>query len=375
MMKKPLLVVTIALVIVLLVWLAFRPTTIEVEIARVERGPLRAFVVEEGTTRVRERYVVSAPVTGRLQRVELDPGDRVEVGAPLFHILPAPSTPLDARTAAELRERVRAAEAGLQAAMAASSFADAELERVRALVAQGALAARDLEAADAEAETARRRVQEARATVDALRAQLETSGDRVGVAFTVHAPVEGSVLRLFRESEGVVAAGTPILEIGNLRKLEVVTDLLSEDAARVEVGAEVLLERWGGDEALRGRVRRVDPSGYTKISALGVEEQRVDVIVDLDDPPTVLGDGYRVITRIVTFSEDDVVQVPKGALFRTGTTWSAFRVEDGRARLQPVVIGVRGEERVQILDGLQPGDEVVLYPGDRIDDGTRIRAE
>src|SRR5690606_39452062 len=162
---------------------------------------------------------------------------------------------------------------------------------------------------------------------------------------------------------------------GNRRKLEVVTDLLSEDAARVEVGAEVLLERWGGDEALRGRVRRVDPSGYTKISALGVEEQRVDVIVDLDDPPTVLGDGYRVITRIVTFSEDDVVQVPQGALFRTGTTWSAFRVEDGRARLQPVVIGVRGEERVQILDGLQPGDEVVLYPGDRIDDGTRIRAE
>lgn len=374
-MKKPLVLVATALVLIFLLWLAFRPSPVVVEIGRVERGPLKVFVEEEGFTRVRDRYVVSAPVTGQLQRVELEAGDFVGAGDPLFHILPAPSALLDPRTVSELRERLRAAQASLQAAIAGSEFADAELERVRALVSRGALAARDLEAAEAEAEAARRRVQEGRAVAAALRAQLGRPSDQVGVALTIHAPVEGFVLRVLRESEGVVAAGSPILEMGDTRSLEVVTDLLSEDAARVEVGAEVHLERWGGDGALLARVRRIEPSGYTKISALGVEEQRVDVIIDLDEIPPVLGDGYRVISRIVTFSEDEVVQVPMGALFRTGATWSAFRVKEGLAQLQPVTIGVRGEDRVQILDGLEPGDEVVLYPGDRIEEGSRVRAE
>ena len=375
MKRKRLILLALGLLLVAFVVLALRPTPVTVEMARVERGPLRVFVEEEGRTRVRERYVVSAPVTGMLQRVAFRAGDRVEAGDVLFRILPAPSPPLDARTTAELRERLRAAEASLRGAISTAEFEQAELERVRALVERGALAARDLEAADTRAETARRQVHEAQAIADALRAQLRAPGEAGEVVIPVHAPTSGSIFRVLRESEGVVAAGTPILEMGDIEALEVVTDLLSEDAVRVEVGAEVVLERWGGGEALRGRVRQVEPSGYTKISALGVEEQRVDVIIDLLSRPSSLGDGYRVVSRIVTDFKDDVLLVPTGALIRTGPTWSVFRVEDGRAQLQPVRIGARGEEGVEILEGLESGDEVVLYPGDRIEDGSRVRAE
>lgn len=372
-MKKRILIVVVVLALLVLVALLLRPSPVEVEIGRVERRPLQTFVEEEGQTRVRDRYVVGAPVTGQLQRVEFEPGDPIEAGAPLFRILPSLSPPLDPRSAAELRQRLRAAEAGHQAAIAHAEFTRAELERVRELTDRGALAARDLELAETEAETARRQVQETRATADALRAQLGAPTEPGTGAIVVHAPVGGVVLRRIRESEGVVPAGTPILEIGDVRTLEVVTDLLSEEAVRVEVGAEVLLERWGGKEPLRGRVRRVEPSGYTKVSALGVEEQRVDVVIDFLSSPEALGDGYRVISRIVTFSADDALVVPSGALLRTGPDWSVFRVTEGRAELLRVRIGARGDDFVQILEGLEPGDEVVLYPGDRIEDGARVR--
>ena len=251
-----------------------------------------------------------------------------------------------------------------------------DLERQRRLAARGALARRDLEAAETRAEAADRQVQEARALANALRAQLGASGRPDGPAIVQRAPASGVVLRIHQESEAVVAAGTPVLEIGDPRALEVVTDLLSEEAVEVRPGAAVILDRWGGAGALRGRVRRVEPAGFTKVSALGVEEQRVNVVIDFEDPPGIpagLGDGFRVTSRIVVFEADDVLTVPVGALFRTGADWSVFVVEDGAARRRAVRIGRRSEERAQILEGLRPGDRVVLYPGDRVEEGTPVR--
>lgn len=373
MKKKHIVAIAIGTIVLVLIGLSLRPTPVEVEIAAVERGPLKVFVEEEGRTRVRDRYVVSAPVTGHLQRPALEAGDRVEVDAPLFRIFPAPATPLDARTTAEIRERLRAAEASLQGLLAASNFADAELQRVRPLVERGALAARDLEAAETRAESARLQVQEARAIADALRAQLGGHDQVQGGAIVAHAPTGGTILRVFQESEGVIAAGTPVLEMGDIDALEIVTDLLSEDAVQIEVGAEAYLERWGRGAPLPARVRRIEPGGYTKVSALGVEEQRVDVILDFLAPPPALGDGYRVISRIVTYSTDDALLVPQGAVFRAGAQWAVFRVEEGRARLRTVEIGARGTGQVQVLEGLEVGDEVILYPGDRVEDGDLVR--
>lgn len=358
-----------------LIALAVRPTPIPVEVVEAVRGPLVVTVDEEGRTRVRERYVVAVPVTGQLQRVTLEAGDRVEAGEALFAVLPAPATPLDPRSTAEVRRRLEAAEAGLRSAASQAEFARSELERTEQLIARGALAARDLEAARTRAEAADRSVQEARALAGALRAQLGAAGETGGEPVVQRAPAGGVILRIHQESEAVLGAGTPVLELGDPTDLEVVTDLLSEEAVSIRPGADVRIDRWGGGEALRGRVRRVEPGGYTKISALGVEEQRVDVVIDFVDPPEVragLGDGYRVVSRIVTFSADEVITVPVGALFRTGDSWSVFRVEGDRAALQQVRLGRRSTEQAQILEGLAPGDRVVLHPGDRIEPGTLL---
>jgi len=364
-----------ALLVGVLVWLALRPAPVQVEVAEVRRGPLEVTVDEEGRTRVRDRFVVSAPVAGELQRVELDPGDPVERGEPVATLLPAPPTPLDPRTRAELEQRLRAAEASVRSARAARGFAAAERERQERLAARGAVARRALEEAQLRDEATARQVEEAEAIAAALRAQLGTAGGAAGGPIQLRAPARGRVLRVLQESEAVVAPGTPILEIGDAHDLEIVTDVLSEEAVAIRPEAPVRIERWGGDRVLRGQVRRVEPSAYTKVSALGVEEQRVDVIIDLLDPPELrqgLGDGYRVVTRIVTWSTDDAVIAPLGALFRQGGRWNVFVVRDGRARAQPVEVGRRGDDAVQILEGLSPGDRVVLYPGDRLEDGARV---
>ncbi len=372
-----------------LVWL-LRAAPVRVELGSVDRGPLEVTVSEEGRTRVRQRYVVATPVTGRLERIALDEGDAVAAGAVVARVSPAP---LDPRGAAEAQARLEAAlaaqrEAGARVGQSEAALAQAEreLRRARQLAASGTLAAQGLEQAEL-ARTSRSREREgaleaadaAAHEVEAARAALLASGGGEGAGaagsdavIEVRAPTSGQVLRVLEESARVVAVGTPLLEIGDPGDLEIVVDVLSADAVRIRPGDEMRLEAWGGDEALRARVRRVEPSGFTKLSALGVEEQRVNVIGDFVDPPGALGDGYRLEAEIVVWRSEDVLRAPAGALFRRGGGWHVFAADAGRARLLAVEVGHRGTDAVEIRGGLEPGLEVVLHPTDRIEDGVRI---
>jgi len=375
-----------------------RSDAVPVEVAEVTRGPLRVTVDEEGETRVRERFVVAAPTLGRLLRIELDEGDAVEAGAVVARIVPSP---LDPRDEAAARARVEAAEAQLRAAEARRTYAEAALaqarrdaERADRLRAAGTISEGAREQARLELSRAREEGRAAAFGVDAARHEVEAAraaliaargpalagdalrdacrdGDAPCVA--VRAPVAGRVLRVHEESERIVGAGTPLLDLGDPSDLEIAIDVLSADAVRIRPGAEVVVEDWGGEAPLRARVVRVEPSGYTKVSALGVEEQRVDVIAAFADAPVPLGDGYRIEARIVVWQGDDVVRVPGSALFRRGAGWSAFVVEDGRAVRRDVAVGERGAFEVQALSGLEPGERVILHPSDRVEEGARVR--
>lgn len=371
-------------------WGWLRPAPLPVETARVVRGPIREVVEGTGRTRVRDRYLVAAPVSGNLLRVTAVEGQRVAEGQPLAAIAPAAPGPLDARTRAELSARleaVRAAEAEAGAGLARARLADeeaaAELRRVEALASGGSAAGREVELA-AFARRARAQeltmaghaVRRAAAEVAAARAMLagaEAGGQ--GRAVVLRSPAAGLVLRLHRESEGPVAAGTPVLEVGDPAALEVELDLLTTQAVRVQPGAEVALLGWGGDGALAGRVRRIDPSAFTKISALGVEEQRVHVVVDPSPGPgawEALGDGYAVDAEVVVAERPDALKAPAGALFRRGDRWAVFVVEDGRARIREVELAERSAAEVAVLAGLAEGVAVVLHPTDKLTDGARV---
>jgi HlyD family secretion protein len=375
-------------VVCLVVW-RLRPKETVVDTVLAVRGPLRETVNEQGETRVHDRYVVAAPITGRLDRVLLRAGDPVRRGAVVAWVEPAP---LDARTRQQAAAQVGAAEDGLRGAQAVVRAAQAALEqagraRLRAdsLYAHGHLSSaqreeaellettrrRELDAAAARAETAAHDLERARATLIAAGSEESCQPcDRT----PIRAPVDGRVLRLLEESARILSAGTPILEVGDPSRLEVVTDLLSTDAVNVQAGDTVLIEDWGGGHTLRGRVRIVEPSGFTKISALGVEEQRVNVVADLVDEPGPLGDRYRVEVRVVIWGAADVLKVPLSALIRRGEDWAAMVVEDGRARLRPLTLGHRGEFEVEVLGGLEAGEEVIRFPSDLIRDGARVRA-
>jgi HlyD family secretion protein len=371
-----------------LLWL-LRPAPLRVELGPVERGPLEVTVDEEGQTRVRLRFVVAAPVSGHLQRIELDEGDAVEAGAVVARVDPAP---LDPRTTAQAQAHLEAAiaargvtEARVVQARAALTQAERELHRARTLAKAGTISDQEREQAELErtsraqefdaarqaADAAAHDVEAARAALLAAGGQTESGSDAPPVE--LRAPASGRVLRVFEESERVVAVGTPLLEIGDPEKLEIVVDVLSADAVRIEPGAEMRLEAWGGERTLRARVRLVEPSGFTKISALGVEEQRVNVIGDFVDVPGALGDGYRLEARIVVWRGEDVLRAPASALFRSGGRWSVFAAEDGRARLRPVEVGERAADAVELLGGLEAGSQVILHPTDRVADGVRIQ--
>jgi HlyD family secretion protein len=363
---------------------------VRVEVGSVDRGPLEVVVSEEGRTRVRQRYVVAAPVTGRLERIALDEGDAVTAGSVVARVSPAP---LDPRGEAQAQARLEAALAAQREAAARVGQADAalaqaerELRRARQLAASGTLAAQGLEQAEL-ARTSRSQERDAALEaadasaheVEAARAALLASGGGQDAGaggsvavIEVPAPASGQVLRVLEESARVVAVGTPLLEIGDPTDLELVVDVLSADAVKIRPGGEMRLEAWGGDEALRARVRRVEPSGFTKLSALGVEEQRVNVIGDFVDPPGALGDGYRLEAEIVVWRAEDVLRAPASALFRRGGDWHVFAVDGGRARLRAVEVGHRGTDAVEIRGGLEPGIGLVLHPTDRIEDGVRI---
>lgn len=382
----------LALVLVLL-YVGFRPQALLVETGLVTRDRLSVTVTEEGKTRIRERYAVTAPVAGFAERIELEEGDSVQAGATLLAIQPLKPVVLDRRSRAEAEAEVSAAEASVRAAdtRARAAEADAELaeaERARIerlfetnaisrseydrVVSAARRASAELRSARAEAEVARFRLQAAR---DVLRYSAAQASDEPPERVEVRSPVDGRVLGVVHESEGVVTAGDLLITLGDPRDLEVVVELLSADAVRLRPGMAVLLHRWGGDEALRGEVRVVEPSAFTKISALGVEEQRVRVLVEMLSPPARwerLGDAYRVEAEFVLWSGDDVLQVPSSAAFRMGEDWAVFVIEDDRAVLRSVEIGQRGRFALEILDGLVEGERIVLYPDDQVEDGRRL---
>lgn len=365
-----------------LIGAGFWPQPVPVETARVERGPLRVYLTEEGKTRIRHRYLVTAPVSGQLRRLTLDPGDAVRAGETVVAVIePLPPALLDARSRELAHARRAAAAEQVERARAAVRFATNELQRFQKLFAEGTVSIQELELAQWRAEAAARELGVAEGALreaEAALTEFNPSGaaDPARGVTEVRAPASGCVLRVQDRSARVVTAGTPLLEIGDPADLEVVIEVLSRDGAALAPGTPVELDQWGGPQPLQARVRRVEPAAFTKVSALGVEEQRVNVLADLVSPPEErrgLGDGFRVEARIVVWEAADVVQVPAGALFRRGENWAALVVEAGRARLRGVRVGRAGTHEVQILEGLQPGEEVILHPGNRVREGQRVR--
>jgi HlyD family secretion protein len=361
------------------VWALLRPAPIQVETAPAARRLLQVTVDEEGETRVRDRYVVAAPVAGRVARITLREGDVVRVGTVVARVFPAP---LDPRTRDQAAARLgavedarRAADAAALQARAAHQQAHRSWERARQLAAQNLIAAEERERAELdettrarELESAEFRAQGAAHEVDLARAALAADDQPIAI----RSPVAGRVLRVPEPSERVVLAGTPLLEVGDPSTLEIVADLLSAEAVKVRPGAPILIEGWGGAGTLRGRLRVVEPSAFTKVSALGVEEQRVNVVGDFVDPPGALGDRYRVEIRIVVWQGDSVLTVPSSALFRRGDGWGVFLVEAGRARQRDVVVGHRTPFDAEIVEGVRQGDVVIRHPSDRVADGVKV---
>ena len=351
-----------------LLWL-FRPQPIPVDLAVISAGPIQLTVSDEGETRVKDVFVVSAPLAGAMRRITLKAGDAVTAQKTVVaRIAPSDPTFLDARSEREARAAVRRAEAE-------RDFAQAELKRYRQLAGQGVVSANDRDAAERRAQTAAAALEEARARLTAPSVARRRAGPDCDCV-DVYSPVSGSVLRVLQESEAVVASGAPLIQIGNPGDLEIVVDLLSTDAVRVEPGQRVLIEAWGGGPPLNGAVRRVEPFGFTKVSALGIEEQRVNVVIDFTDPPTVwarLGHGYRVEPRIVLAEAASVLKVPQAALFREQGQWAVFVADGGRAGLRNVELGLENGLEAQVLKGLAAGERVVLQPGGRITAGVGLK--
>jgi len=389
-------------VLALAAW-AFAPRHVEVEVASATSGPFETTIDEDAKTRLRDRYVVSAPLAGLLSRVDLREGDRVEANAVVATLTPVLSPMLDERTRREQQLRVEIAEAQvervnarIERAKVAVVQAANEVKRSEQLAGQGfvsatkletdrlnALAAqKELEAASQEAHVAGHEVEQARAALTAVQRP-----DRLGPrAFVVRAPVAGSVLRVLQSSETSVAVGTPIVELGDVGALEIVAELLTTDALQAKPGSAVRVERWGGPGTLEGRVRRIELAAFTKVSALGVEEQRVRVLIDIASPPEqwrALGDGFRVGVRIVTLALDNVVKVPVSAVFPiprrddsgavAGAGMAVFAVEGGVARLVPVSVGARNGIDAWVQSGLSTGAAVVVYPPATVRDGARVK--
>jgi HlyD family secretion protein len=368
------------------------PQPVPVETAAVAKGRFVASVDEDGKTRVRERYVVAAPLAGRLTRVALKAGDRVASNDIVAAIMPPPAPLLDPRSRREAEERLGTAEAALarskatvERAQAEAGQAKTDLDRARTLAAQGAstvqaleraelsqrVADRDLRAAEFQDHAASHEVDQAKA----LLARYQDGADTAIERWNVTAPVSGVVLRVMQESETAVQSGAPLLEIGDPRDLEIVTDVLSVDAVEIRPGADVVIEHWGGAGVLSARVRRIEPAAFTKISTLGVEEQRVNVLIDLLSPREQwvgLGDGYQVDTKITVFTADDVAIVPAGALFRRGDSWGVYVVDDGRAQLRAVDLVRRSGRAAAVSKGVVQGDRVIVYPSDQISAGVRV---
>ncbi len=372
----------------------FRPKPILVETAQVTRAPLRVSVTEEGKTRVIDRYVISAPVPGFLRRIDLDIGDAVEQQQVVAMLEPLRSNVLDPRSRAEAKARAAAAEAALlaaeqnaKAAEADADVATASLKRAKDLyaaknisresydqaVARGQMTQAALRSAEFAVDVARYDVEAARTALQYSAAEENNVSDET---VAVKATTNGNVLNIYRESEGVVNAGEPLMEIGDPSGLEIAVDVLSADAVRISPGTSVLIQRWGGNGILEGEVRTVEPVGFTKISALGVEEQRVLVIIDITSPREMwqkLGDGYRVEAEFVLWEQDDILQIPASALFRHNDGWAVFVINNETAQRRPIELGQRGGFAAEIATGLDENDTVIIHPGDTVEDGSRVQ--
>ena len=385
------LAVALAALALAVAW-ALRPRAIAVETAPVARGAFEQAVTEDGRTRVRERYVVSAPLAGRVERIDLEAGDPVKQGQMVAMLTPAAPAFLDARTARELQERIGAAEAQLararaetQKAIAQRSQARADLDRQAKLATEGFVSATAREQAALALQVAERAVQAARHGEEAARHELEQTraalrryeSGALGPKWEVTSPVDGSVLKVVQKSEGPVALGAPLLELGNARSLEAVVDVLSQDAVAIRPGMPARLELGTGVPPLAARVRLVEPAAFTKISALGVEEQRVNVILDFVEPldkVQTIGDAFRVEASIAVFLQENALKVPVGALFREGEAWSVFVAEGGRAHRRAVKVPRRNGVEALVEEGLKPGEQVIVYPSDALKDGSRLSA-
>ncbi len=390
---KRTLLILLAIALLGVLVMAFRPQPVTVEMAEVTRGRFEQVIEDDGKTRVRERYVVSTPLAGKLRRITLKAGDAVTAGMVLAVIDPSSPALLDVRTERELTERVGAAEATrlraaatVERARAALEKSRSDLERSRKLAEKGFVSVAQLERAELEARINLRELEAARYAdhaaahdVSVARAallQVGVAGKSSGRRWEVRTPVAGQVLKVVQESEATVAMGAPLLEVGQPAELEVVVDVLSTDAVQIKPGALVRLLRWGRAEPLEGRVRRVEPAAFTKVSALGVEEQRVNVVIDLTSPAEKwqsLGDGYKVDASIIVASLDDVIKVPVSSLFRDGEQWAVFTVANGKAARRTVQLGRRGGLEAVVEKGLQPGEKVIVHPGDAVRDGRRVK--
>lgn len=382
------------LVLVALIVVGLWPRAVPVEVASVTRGPLVVTVDEEGMTRVKHRYVVTAPVAGQLRRIDWKAGATVEAGkTPLAVIEAGEADFLDVRTLAQAEARVRAAEAARELAAAQRARAEsaermfaADFERAKVLREQRVLSLQEFDASRMRAETAAQEVRAAEFALKVAEFELQQAralagrgvaerGGAAPAALVLTSPVNGKILRVFQESARMVPGGFVLMEVGDPTDLEVRIEVLSRDGVAIAPGARVMLEQWGGGAPLAARVRHVEPSAFTKISALGVEEQRVYVIADFVDAPEkrpTLGDSFRVEARVVTWEKPDALRAPAGALFEKSGEWQAYVAEGGRAQRRLIKIGRSNGVMTEIISGLNEGDRVIVYPGDKVADGTRV---
>ncbi len=393
--RRTLTISAIILVLVVLIGISLQPQPVGVDVAQVTRGDLLVTIDDEGQTRLKDVYVVSAPVMGQVRRIDIEAGDAVTAGDTILALF-QPSDPimLDLRSRTEAEAIVKAADAAVGLAEAERSRAQAqldydraELRRAEPLAERGTISQATLDQRQLSVRTAQASVAQATANLRKIRADLESAramlitsqdgenGQDSKDLIPVRAPISGRVLRVLQESEGVLAAGSPLMELGNPAELEIVVDLLSTDAVKIRAGDRVIVDDWGGDMPLEGLVRLVEPFGFTKISALGIEEQRVNVIIDFVSPQSEwqnLGHGYRVETRVVTQDQRDVLKIPVSALFRSGDKWAVFVDDNATARLKEIALGRRNTLEAEVTDGLAQDETVILHPSDAITDGVAV---